>query len=439
MTSLSHPAPNSTIAPLWLARKIGSDSHKMQTQAEMDRNIASHAVYTGTASEAAGRLRVLHVICCMGRGGAEMGILKLIAGLGEEFEHRICTTRGFDPDFVRSSFSEEKMFVAGSAAPKLQFPLFRLASIMRKYRPHIVHTRNWGALEAVPAARLAGVPVVVHSEHGYEVDMFAGLPMRRRLFRRAAYAMTDAIFAVTRELRDFHARQAWIRPERMGVMYNGVDTQRFAPCIQTRLAMRRELGLPEDSFVIGAVGRLVPIKDHQTLLKAAALLFARGIDVRVVLVGSGPERERLQATAAGALEGRVCFAGDSDRVPGMLNAMDVFVLPSLGEGMSNTLLEAMACGLPVFATNVGGNPEIIEDNLNGSLFAPGDVEWLANKLQLLASDPSLIHQLGTAARNYAIESFSLSRMLETYRSFYLALAARRQVAAARTDTAHVRN
>jgi sugar transferase (PEP-CTERM/EpsH1 system associated) len=413
----------------------------MQTQAEMDRNIASHAVLAGPAPEAAGRLRVLHVISYMGRGGAEIGILKLVAGLGEEFQHRICTTRGFDADFVRSSFSEGKMFVAGSAAPRLQFPLFRLASIMRKYRPHIVHTRNWGALEAVPAARLAGVPVVVHSEHGYEVDMFAGLPIRRRIFRRAAYAMTDAIFAVTRELRDFHARQAWIRPERMGVMYNGVDTRRFAPCIQTRLAMRRELGLPEDSFVVGAVGRLVPIKDHQTLLKAAMRLLARGIDVRVLLVGTGPERERLQATAtaAGALEGRVCFAGDSDRVPGMLNAMDVFVLPSLNEGMSNTLLEAMACGLPVLATNVGGTPEIIEDKINGGLFAPGDFEWLANKLQLLASDPSLIHQLGTAARNRAIESFSLSRMLESYRSFYLELASCRQVAAARTETAHVRN
>jgi len=413
----------------------------MQTQAEMDRNIPSHAVLAGPAPEAAGRLRVLHVISYMGRGGAEIGILKLVAGLGEEFQHRICTTRGFDADFVRSSFSEGKMFVAGSAAPRLQFPLFRLASIMRKYRPHIVHTRNWGALEAVPAARLAGVPVVVHSEHGYEVDMFAGLPIRRRIFRRAAYAMTDAIFAVTRELRDFHARQAWIRPERMGVMYNGVDTRRFAPCIQTRLAMRRELGLPEDSFVVGAVGRLVPIKDHQTLLKAAMRLLARGIDVRVLLVGTGPERERLQATAtaAGALEGRVCFAGDSDRVPGMLNAMDVFVLPSLNEGMSNTLLEAMACGLPVLATNVGGTPEIIEDKINGGLFAPGDFEWLANKLQLLASDPSLIHQLGTAARNRAIESFSLSRMLESYRSFYLELASCRQVAAARTETAHVRN
>jgi len=411
----------------------------MQTQAKMERNIVSHTVLTPRAPEDANRLRVLHVVSYMGRGGAEMGILKLIAGLGEGFEHRICTTRGFDADFVRSSFSEGKVYVAGSSDLKLQFPLFRLARIMRQYRPHIVHTRNWGAIEAVAAAKLAGVPVVIHSEHGYEVDMFAGLPMRRRLFRRAAYAIADAIFAVTRELRDFHARQAWIRPERMGVTYNGVDTQRFAPCRESRIAMRKELGLAEESFVVGAVGRLVPIKDHQTLLKAVALLSGSGIDVRVLLVGSGPEREKLQSQATYALEGRVCFVGDSSRVPEMLNAMDVFVLPSLGEGMSNTLLEAMACGLPVLATNVGGNAEIIENNLNGCLFTPGDAEWLADRLKLLARDPALIHQLGTAARNRAIESFSLSRMLENYRSFYLDLAARRRVAAARTDTAHVRN
>jgi sugar transferase (PEP-CTERM/EpsH1 system associated) len=411
----------------------------MQTQAQIERNLASPVVLTGTPPEAAGPLRVLHVISYMGRGGAEMGILKLIAGLGEGFEHRICTTRGFDADFVRSSISEEKMYVAGSSDLKLQFPLFRLARILRQFRPHIVHTRNWGAIEAVLAAKLTGVPVVIHSEHGYEVDMFAGLLMRRRIFRRAAYAMTDAVFAVTRELRDFHARQAWVRPEHMGVIYNGVDTQRFAPCREARIAMRKELSLPEKSFVVGAVGRLVPIKDHRTLLKAAALLSGSGIDVRVLVVGSGPERERLQSQATGALEARVYFAGDSNRVPELLNAMDVFVLPSLGEGMSNTLLEAMASGLPVLATSVGGNLEIIEDNVNGSLFTPGDAQWLADRLNLMARDPALIHQLGTAARNRAIESFSLSRMLESYRNFYLDLAARRRVAATRTDTAHVRN
>jgi sugar transferase (PEP-CTERM/EpsH1 system associated) len=310
---------------------------------------------------------------------------------------------------------------------------------MRQYRPHIVHTRNWGAIEAVAAAKLVGVPVVIHSEHGYEVDMFAGLPMRRRLFRRASYAMADSVFALTRELRDYHARQVWISPERIGVIYNGVDTQRFAPNKKTRIATRAELGLPETSFVVGSVGRLVPIKDHQTLLKAAALLSAKGIDVRLLLVGSGPEREKLQSQAIGPLEGRVCFAGDSGRVPEMLNAMDVFVLPSLGEGMSNTLLEAMACGLPVLATSVGGNPEIIENNVDGRLFTPGDADRLAAQLKLLAQEPALIHQLGTAARNRAIESFSMSRMLETYRRFYLDLAARRGIAGPRTETAHVRN
>src|SRR5260370_2686506 len=174
----------------------------MQTQAEMERDTVSHAVLPGPAPEDGNRLRILHVISYMGRGGAEMGILKLIAGLGEGFEQRICTTRGFDADFVRSSFSEEKMYVAGSSDLKLQFPLFRLAHIMRQYRPHIVHTRTWVAIEAVVAAKLARVTVVIHSEHGYEVDIFAGLPLHLRLFRRTAYAMSAAIFAVTRELRD---------------------------------------------------------------------------------------------------------------------------------------------------------------------------------------------------------------------------------------------
>jgi sugar transferase (PEP-CTERM/EpsH1 system associated) len=411
----------------------------MPSPSQIERNIASGAILEAMTSEDAERLRVLHVISYMGRGGAELGILKLISGLGPKFEHRICTTRGFDAPFVQSHYSLDRIDVAGNAQLNLQFPLFRLVRIMRRYRPHIVHTRNWGALEAVAAAKLAGVPTIVHSEHGYEVDMFAGLPLRRRLFRRAAYAMADAVFALTQELRDFHARQAWIAPEGIGVIYNGVDTQRFSPCGNTRDAVRRELGLPEHSFVVGSVGRLVPIKDQQTLLKAAALLVSSDIDIRVLLVGSGPECEKLQCLATAILPGRVCFAGDSSRVPEMLNAMDVFVLPSLSEGMSNTLLEAMACGLPALATNVGGNPEIIENNLNGYLFTPGDANWLAQKLGFLAHDRDLVHQLGTAARRHMIEKFGLSRMLETYRCFYLDLAARRQVAAARMDTAHVRN
>src|SRR5260370_38106971 len=133
---------------------------------------------------------------------------------------------------------------------------------MRQYRPHIVHSRNWGAIEAVFAARLAAVPVVIHSEHGYELDMLKGLPMRRRLIRRAAYAAADAVFTVSSDLRDYHARQIGISREKVNVLVNGVDSERFAPRPQKRLACRANLGLPGDSFLCGTAGRLITTNDH---------------------------------------------------------------------------------------------------------------------------------------------------------------------------------
>ncbi len=412
----------------------------MQIQSQIERELPSRVLVDSDMPVDTERLRVLHVINYMNRGGTEMVVLKLIAGLGDtRFEQHVCATRGFDSDFVRSRLPESKLSVAGTPKLSWQFPLFRLARVMRKYRPHVVHSRNWGALEAVPAARLAGVPVVIHSEHGYEMDMFAGLPLRRRLFRRATYTMADAVFAVTRELRDFHARQAWVRPKSMGVIYNGVDTKRFAPCRVSRALLRGELGLPSESFVVGTVGRLVPIKDQGTLIQAASRLVEAGVELRLVLVGSGPERESLRNLATSQLGGRVSFVGDSDRVPELLNAMDVFVLPSRGEGMSNTLLEAMACGLPLLATKVGGNPEIVEEERTGWLFGPGDFNDLAGRLMLLANNPGLKLQFGRAARERAVESFSLDRMLENYRNLYAGLAERRGVLAARVEPAHVRN
>jgi sugar transferase (PEP-CTERM/EpsH1 system associated) len=414
------------------------DTIHMQTQAESKTSTQPNSCPSenvlGTQP-----VRVLHVISYLGRGGAEMGILKLVGGLGPAFDHKICTTRGFDPEFVRSHFSEQNVEAVGTPEAGLQFPLFRLMRVIRRYRPHIVHTRNWGAVEAMLAAKLAGVRAIVHSEHGYEVDMIAGLAFRRRLFRRGAYALADSLFAVTDELRYFHARQAWISPDRIGVLHNGVDTEYFSPSEAKRINVRKELGLPPNSYVVGSVGRLVPIKDHKSLLKAAEMLLRDGMDVRVLLVGSGPEQRMLESEAAGLLKGRVVFVGDSSRVPEMLNAMDVFVLPSLSEGMSNTLLEAMSCGLAVIATSAGGNPEIVENQISGNLFAPGDVYALFEKLKLLAHDTALSHQLGAAARQRSIHTFSLSRMLENYRNLYLKLIADNCPATSTLDTAHVRN
>jgi sugar transferase (PEP-CTERM/EpsH1 system associated) len=379
-------------------------------------------------------LRVLHVVNRLDVGGTEAGILKVMSGLDDfEFTHAICTARGHNPAYAEQQASEKTIFDASMNGDKFQFMVRSFVKIMKTYRPHIVHSRNWGAIEAVFAARLAGVPVAIHSEHGYELDMLNGLPLRRRLVRRAAYGLADAVFTVSSDLRAYHARQVWTSPSRIRVLANGVDSQRFAPSAERKAASRAGLGLPGTSIVVGSVGRLVPIKGHAGLLDAAEVLLKRGVDLSVVLVGDGSELDHLRSkvTASPYLSTRVHFLGASRNVANALNAMDVFVLPSISEGMSNTLLEAMSAGLPVVATRVGGNPELIENESSGLLFSVGNIRELAAHLENLAANREYRESLGTGARARILANYSLESMLERYRNLYKELAARKGVSALR--------
>jgi sugar transferase (PEP-CTERM/EpsH1 system associated) len=385
-----------------------------------------------TSPNTPGRLRVLHFFSYLGLGGTELTALRVVTNLGKDcFENRLCGLRGFEPQVLTLRYPDADLVSLPVGKEGFRIQILSIMRLIKAYRPHIVHSRNWGTIESILAARLAHVPIVVHSEHGYEMDTLAGLPQRRRLFRRVVYGMADAVFTVTGDLQQYHARQAWISPSRIRVIHNGIDTQLFAPNPHARRLILEKAGVPIDRFVVGSVGRLVPIKDHGTLLKSAELLVHRGIDVHVLLAGSGPEltRHRQYLEDSAALAGRVTFLGSSANVSEILNAMDVFVLPSISEGMSNTLLEAMACGLPVLATRVGGNPEVVGDERSGRGFVPGDINGLAQHLESLAGNVNLRRSLGTAARQRAVSMFSLERMVEDYRSLYMELAVRRGILA----------
>ncbi len=426
LTATSHEMPHANSAP---ACDDKPPEHVDLAKGPEDGSRGTPSTRASRQSDQSG-LRVLHVIDRLGVGGTEVGILKVIQGLsGECFQHRICTIRGFDENFARSQGFEGQIYVAGRLNSGLQFLLGRLARIMRDFRPHIVHSRNWGAIEAMPAARLSGVPVAIHSEHGYEVDMLDGLPSRQRVFRRFAYAGADAVFTVSEQLRSYHSRQAWLPIERFRVLPNGVNTSRFARRPAESQETRQRLGLSDGSLVIGTVGRLVPIKDHATLLQAAEILISRGMPIHVLLVGSGPElaNHKEFVAASPRLSGRVVFTGAVSNVPALLNAMDVFVLPSLSEGMSNTLLEAMASSLPVVATRVGGNPELVEEERSGWFFEPGDVVALAAILERIGRDSNLLQEFGQAARRRAVEHFSLEGMIGSYHNLYFELARKRGV------------
>ena len=385
-------------------------------------------------------LRVLHVFNRLDLGGTEKVVMKLVSGLDPAclFQHSICTLRGTAPE-AKSWASGAEIIDSGRAGANFQFNVLRLAKIMKLVRPTIVHSRNWGGIEAVLAAHVTGVPVIIHSEHGYELQMMAGLPLRQRIFRHLAYRCATTVFTVSKELRSYHATQAWWDLDRVQVLYNGVDSNKFKPSAEISAQVRGQLGIPTNGMVVGFVGRMVPLKDLTTLLRAVEELVPAIPEVHVLLVGEGTELARLRdyVAASTTLQGRVFFPGVSDNVSEMLNAMDIFVLPSLVEGMSNTLLEAMATGLPVIASRVGGNPEVVDESLCGYLFRPGNATELSMKLASLLLNREQRLEFATAARERAIKHFSLEAMLLRYRDLYLGLAMEK--GAIQRTTAYVRN
>jgi len=207
---------------------------------------------------------------------------------------------------------------------------------------------------------------------------------------------------------------------RLEVLPNGVDVQRFRPDPSARNEVRSRLGIAPETVVVGSLGRLDPIKDHPTLFRAAESCIIEGCDIRVLIVGEGNQRAALESEleTRPRLRERTLFTGEVSDVHNWLNAFDIYVLPSLSEGMSNTLLEAMAVGLPVVATRVGGNCEVVEHACSGLLFGAQDVPTLVDHLKSLINNHERRQTLGAAARKRVEKYFSVQLMLNRYSSMY---------------------
>lgn len=362
------------------------------------------------------RLRILHVVYCMRTGGTEMALRRLATVLDPwKFENIISTVAPLD----EAEPIPGVRFISLQRGPRPGFLVPQLVRLFRQERPDVVHSRNWGALEAVIAARLAGVSRVIHSEHGRDINTMHGDPWRRCIFRRVCYAIADEVFTVSNELREHYARQVRFSPDRIRVIPNGVDSARFRP-LQSPDSMRAKLGLAPDVLVLGTVGRLDPVKDQGTLLSAAERLLQAGMKLHVLLVGDGPERERLLTRVAGSesLRGHVTFAGEVANPEKWLQTMDIYVLPSLSEGMSNSLLEAMSTGLPCVATCVGSNPDLVEEGETGFLVPAANAVAMAQRIEALASNAALRRSFGDRARRKADLQFSLNAMVENYSRLY---------------------
>lgn len=373
---------------------------------------------------------ILHVIHHLVIGGMENGVVNLINHLPEtSFRHAIACVEDFS-EFRQRIRRDDVEVVAlhrsQIGAMRVRRALFGLC---RQWRPRIVHSRGLSGLDALLPAVLAGVPARLHGEHGWDVDNLRGERWKPALLRRLHAPLVSHYVAVSQDLAQYMVERVGIRAARITTICNGVDTERFAPDggEPPATAPPHIFGPRQGRCVIGTVGRLRPVKDQATLVAAVARVIEQQPGWRerigLLIVGEGPARPGLAQLAEGlGIADRVHFTGASANVADWLRAMDVFVLPSLNEGISNTLLEAMASGLPTLATAVGGNTELVAEAEGGGLFTPGDVQALAARIAAYVADPALRSRDGALSRARAEREFSLQRMVTRYEDLYRRLS-----------------
>ena len=364
---------------------------------------------------------VVHVIDSLAIGGMENGVVNLINTMPRErFRHSIVCVKKATDFRNRIRRNDVEIFELDKDEGKDPAIYLRFWKLLRRLRPEIVHTRNIGTLDLAPVAALAGVPIRVHGEHGWEASDLKGSSSRYRKLRRLCDPFIKSYIAVSRDIALWLREDIGISPLKIRQIYNGVDSARF---VAADSAVR--LPFPDDvkPFVFGFVGRMDPVKGLDTLIDAFASLIERepgpGEPVRLVMVGDGPERERcMVALRERGLADFAWLPGRSEDISGIMRALDAFVLPSLNEGISNTILEAMATSLPIIATAVGGNPELIEDGVHGLLVPSGDTAAMARAMQRCIDEPEFAKGLGSAARQRVESRFSLDAMAAQYSDFY---------------------
>jgi sugar transferase (PEP-CTERM/EpsH1 system associated) len=367
------------------------------------------------------RIKVLHVVHSFNVGGLENGVINLVNESDDEhFIHEICcmTTSGDAESRLQKSVKIHEMHKRPGNDWRM---IPKLTHLITELKPDIVHTRNWGTIDAIAAAKIKGVSAIIHGEHGWNMDDPLGHNFKRRIVRRIlSGAAVDRFVAVSEDIRKWMIDSIGIKDSKIAKILNGVDTKRFCP--GDKNGARRALGFSEKDVLIGTVGRLDPIKDQQLLLQAFSGLQGDRKDLRLILIGDGPERRSLESVKEKlSCKDRIVFLGERNDVDKLLPALDVFVLTSKNEGMSNTILEAMAAGLPIVATSVGGNLELVTQDKTGFFFEPGDIRGLTEALKFYMEHEEERRLHGGNGRSKAEQHFSLNRMVEEYESLYTSL------------------
>jgi sugar transferase (PEP-CTERM/EpsH1 system associated) len=367
---------------------------------------------------------VVHVIHRLAVGGLENGVVNLVNNMpAARFRHAIVCLTDYTDFRKRIRREDVAVLCVHKGEGKDLGAYGRLWKLLREMRPDILHTRTMAALDSQVCGVLAGVSVRIHGEHGQVSSFMNEAGLKQRLLRHVFRPFVDHYTVVSKDLATYLTQHLGIAAENVTQIYNGVDTARFFSRRGSRPAVGPAGFLEDDSLVVGTVGRVQPVKNQICLIRALIALRQERPELaqklRFVLLGDGPllpELRRLIDEAGFARQS--WLPGERDDVAEVMRAMDIFVLPSLAEGTCNTILEAMATGLPVIASRVGGNPELVNDGRTGRLVRAEDETAIGTAIADYLKSPSLRCAHGIEGRRTVEQRFSLISMVNSYMSVY---------------------
>ena len=366
-------------------------------------------------------MRILHVVPSFGLGGMEKIICAIINNTVDCYTHDILA---LDQQTDAQRWLKEKPIpVIDFKKPNSQRAFFSdLYHFLRKTMPDLLMTYNWGATDAVWLGRAAGIRRVIHSEHGFNVDEVNATNWKRDAARSLVYRLASKVVVVSRELQTLLGRRYLLKATQVKRIPNGIDVSYYSADLTDRNQTRKRLGFSEPDVVIGFSGRLDPVKNLDRLLNIFASCFRQESHFRLLIVGDGPERKRLEnLSREKSVQGYVVFTGQQEEVVSYVRAMDVFLQTSLREQMPMSVLEAMAVGVPVVATEVGEIPYLIDHGIDGFILeVDAPIEAYVRTLFALLSRPERA-RVGEAGRRKIVDHFEEKRMVQQYKTVIQAI------------------
>lgn len=364
----------------------------------------------------------MHVLYSFDFGGLETCVANLINHTASDrFSHSLCVFSSKLSALEKIKNKALKTFVIKRNFKHDLSLFFRLAQLLRKEKPDILATYNWGAIEGILAAKGNGVRGVIHSEHGFDMEEVFERKRRRVLARRILTRFCDNVVTVSKALQKWLIENVQVDENKVQYIPNACDPEHFYPGKNPE--KRKALGINESDFVIGTVGALKELKDQATLLKAFARVVRFNPHVRLILIGEGSEQEHLENLSEdlGVKDKMLIISNVSDPAP-FYRVLDLFVLPSLAENFPMALLEAMSSGLPIIATDVGDIPYMLDGNKGGVIIKPGDINALFDGIKLFLKNPEVAREKGSYVRTRAEDLFSIDQMVNRYESLYTSVA-----------------